>query len=938
MQLGIVRLMGYLPEDWLRQVPPPVVQFVSQQLGIIPEVLAAYGDRAATRTQHLQQVLSHLGYRKWQPLDGPGLEAWLLERALEHDQPRLLLQAACQKLRQDRLLRPAISALELLVSQALLQTDAATYKRLSPLLTPAVEAQLDALLLLDPALRVSPHRWLCQPASSNTPAAINQALAKLTYLSELGISEWDTAGLNANRRKRLAHQARHRTSQALSRYAPTKRYPLLVAFVLESHGDVLDAVLTMFGDYWGLALRKAKRDHEAHLLAIRQARETALRVFAQVSRKVVDEQIPAAAVRDAIFAEIPREQVELALVAYHQLSDPKLDSPLAFLLRRYAHLKQFSANFLRHITFAHAFHGDRFDQALAVVVELQTRIRRKLPTDVPTDFITPSWQGFVLPQQEVERLPYELCVLATLRERLRSGDVFVPGSRKFADLESYLIPTSEWPGLRPEVLRQLGLPPDPVQRLHERLAELEALLPRVTALLQAGGEVRLEDGELVLQTLQADELPDSWRTLDEQIRARMPVVELTDILVEVDAWTGFSAVLRRDPARAPEAPEPMYAALLAAACNISLADMARSSGLDYQVLWWASHQFLQEDDLKAATVQVVNQQHGQWLAQHWGGGGLSSSDGQRFPVSGAVRNAKALPRYFGYGQGVTFYTHTADHYAQYGSKVIPATERDATYLLDEILGNETELVIVEHATDTHGYTDLIFGLFDLLGLQYSPRLRDIGDQKLCRIRGWELTYPGLHFTGHIQPAYIEARLDDLLRVAGSFKLGYVTASLFISKLQAYPRQHSLTYVLQQYGRLIKTNFILRYLLSQPLRRKIHVQLNKGERLHALRVFLWFGGDGLIRRKQEEAQQEVVGALNLVTNLVVLWNTVYLQQVIETLRVEGVEVRDEDLVHLSPARFEHLNRLGKYTFPRIVEVQPNGFRPLRTPSQALGPEA
>lgn len=92
--------------------------------------------------------------------------------------------------------------------------------------------------------------------------------------------------------------------------------------------------------------------------------------------------------------------------------------------------------------------------------------------------------------------------------------------------------------------------------------------------------------------------------------------------------------------------------------------------------------------------------------------------GSASPVSGAVRNAKALPRYYGYGQGVTLYPHTADHYAQYSSKVIASTERDATYLLDEILGNETELVIVEHATDTHGYTDLVFGLFDLLGLQY----------------------------------------------------------------------------------------------------------------------------------------------------------------------------------------------------------------------------
>ena len=81
------------------------------------------------------------------------------------------------------------------------------------------------------------------------------------------------AALNANRRKRLAHRARHRTSQAIGRYAPAKRYPLLVAFVLESHRDVLDAVLTMFSDYWALAQRKAQREHEAHLLAIRQARE-----------------------------------------------------------------------------------------------------------------------------------------------------------------------------------------------------------------------------------------------------------------------------------------------------------------------------------------------------------------------------------------------------------------------------------------------------------------------------------------------------------------------------------------------------------------------------------------------------------------------------------------------------------------------------------------
>jgi TnpA family transposase len=98
----------------------------------------------------------------------------------------------------------------------------------------------------------------------------------------------------------------------------------------------------------------------------------------------------------------------------------------------------------------------------------------------------------------------------------------------------------------------------------------------------------------------------------------------------------------------------------------------------------------------------------------------------------AVRSqtATAIPRYFGYGRGLTFYTWTSDQFSQYGSKPIPSTVRDATYVLDGILDNETELPIAEHTSDTAGYTDLVFSLFDLLGLQFSPRLRDLGDQKL----------------------------------------------------------------------------------------------------------------------------------------------------------------------------------------------------------------
>ena len=151
----------------------------------------------------------------------------------------------------------------------------------------------------------------------------------------------------------------------------------------------------------------------------------------------------------------------------------------------------------------------------------------------------------------------------------------------------------------------------------------------------------------------------------------------------------------------------------------------------------------------------------------------------------------------------------------------PATVRDATYVLDEILDNETELPLLEHTTDTAGYTEIVFALFDLLGLQFSPRIRDLGDQRLFRLdRQKRHPHLGPLLKGRINRDRILRHWDELLRVAGSLKRGWVTASLLIGKLQSYPRKNRLTRTLQEYGRLIKTIFILRYLESEQLRRRI----------------------------------------------------------------------------------------------------------------------
>jgi len=183
-------------------------------------------------------------------------------------------------------------------------------------------------------------------------------------------------------------------------------------------------------------------------------------------------------------------------------------------------------------------------------------------------------------------------VLSTLRDRLRSGDIFVTGSRKYASLDTYLISSQKWPELKPEILRQLSSGDKTLHRLDERIKELEAYLPLMESILHEGGDIRLDDnGELVVTPLEAADLPATVEGLNQSIKACIPEVDLPEILMEVDGWTNFSTHLQglENEPRGAGHQALLLAALLAGACNIPLADMARSTGLDYQALWWVSN-------------------------------------------------------------------------------------------------------------------------------------------------------------------------------------------------------------------------------------------------------------------------------------------------------------------------------------------------------------
>jgi TnpA family transposase len=287
------------------------------------------------------------------------------------------------------------------------------------------------------------------------------------------------------------------------------------------------------------------------------------------------------------------------------------------------------------------------------------------------------------------------------------------------------------------------------------------------------------------------------------------------------------------------------------------------------------------------------------------------------------------------GRGVTWYNLRSNQDMGLNGIVAAGTLRDSLQLLCVVLEQETHVEPTEIMTDTGAYTDVICGIFWLLGIQFSPRIADIGGGRFWRIDP-QADYGPLNqiATHNVRTKPIAQNWDDLLRVAGSLKLGFVHPHNMMRMLQTNDQPTPLARGLQQLGRIVKTNYLLPYIGDENERRRVLTQLNRHEGRHDLARDVFHGGRGELHQRYWEGQEDQLGAMGLVVNAIVLWNTIYMDAALRQLRSEGYPVRDEDVVRLSPTMRPHINMLGRHSFALPEAVARGELRPLRDPRQQM----
>jgi TnpA family transposase len=937
VQLCFLRHPGrvWAPDELL---PMAMIRFIARQVSADIESLTEYASRDETRREHLAEILREYGYTTLSIANYRSLSAWLTQQARGTDSGLALVTLLVEEIQRRRIVVPALPVVERMTLAARARARQEAYTVLTADLTIDQRAKLDELFTLRAESRHTYLGWVRQSLGAANPTNILSCIERLTYLRGFGIPTVWATRLHQNRLVQIAREGANTDATHLKTFAADRRYATLVACVLDAVAVLTDETLEMHERFLGQQFRKAERKHLATFQENGKAINDLLKRYTALGRALIDAKSSNSDPYTALEKVLPWDELTASVQQAEQLAQPGEFDSLSLIAERYSVLRRYAPQFLSAFEFRASPASEELLKAVILLRELNATSTRKVPDDAPRAFVRPRWERHVFTADGIDRRFYETCVLSEVGKNLRAGDLWVTGSRRHKDFDEYLLPAQTFTAMRVGGL-PLHVELDGLKYLQERKTLLNAEFARVNQLAQDNElpQASVTDGALKISPLDNQE-SDEATALTRQAYALLPRIKITDLLTEVDSWCDFGrhfAHLRSGDA-VPDR-SLLLTAILADGINLGLSRMAEACpGIALSTLSRISTWHIRDETYAKALAEAVNHHHSLEFSAHWGDGSTSSSDGQRFKAGGVGEARGDVNARYGNDPGVTFYTHVSDQYAPFHTKLINATVRDATHVLDGLLYHESDLRIEEHYTDTAGFTDHVFGLCHLLGFRFAPRIRNIGDTKLFAIEK-----PACYATlapligGTVNTKQIAAHWDEILRLATSIKHGTVTASLMLRKLGSYPRQNGLAVALRELGRIERTLFLLQYISNAELRRRIHVGLNKGEARNALARAVFFNRLGELRDRTHENQRHRACGLNLVTAAIVLWNTVYLERAITVIRAGGQVVSDDALAHLSPLKWEHINLTGDYHWRKDAGLRNGRLRPLRSKQNAAG---
>jgi TnpA family transposase len=917
------------PED----IPEPIVEYIAKRAGLTGVTLATYPKR--TRARHRSEIRCHLGIHRWggaaETLAIQTIERIVAGRAHLSD----LVNGAIEALIAAHYELPALSTLRRLAggvhARATLDCFAAVDSRLDA----DIQQRLDGLLIVSKHAQASEFAALCKPTKRLSRSHLDELLKQLQSLGQLSLPPDLLDDVPPARIDAWAEEARRLTATELREYTPARRRTMLVCLIHRTRATRLDDLVTMLVRFVGRIEAKARAELESWHLERRINVAEMVGVLHDIARLRRDQPAaPDLAVKiDAIFQQAGgleriisaceqhlgkgakdwRRFIEPQLRPHRRWLYDLIDAlPLAASPRAAGVLEALSD------LQGEYFPGERADEILESAFD--------------GGFLDPKWRDLVAVPNEsgVYRLrALEAATFFELADALKAGDIHVRGAVNYGALTDDIFPIDSEPQAVAQFLRDRGFAANPKNFIQELKRDLERHIIGLERAVADDQTILFgPDRQPVVSRPAGITPPPSARDLADTIQDRMPNRTVLEALSNVERWSGFARHFGppgRLSAQIEDQSRRCVLTAFAIGSGLGAAQAARhfDEPISAHLLSFVHRRHMGSDSLRAACADVLNIYSKCELPTIWGPSDKVAADGCLIPTWDDNIQTSYHIRY-GKTGGVA-YRHVGTNYIAYFTHFILAGAYEGTYLFDALFSNPSTVKATGVYSDTHGQSAALFGLAHLLGVELMPRIRRWRSLKLYRSdMTLRLERTGHLYGGVIDWALIESHWKEFLRVALAIQSGRVEASWILTRLNSYSRRNKIYRAFRELGCVLRTIYLLRWIDSEELRRRVTHEANKTEHFHDFAAHLNIGSRGVLRTNSPVDQEKAVIANQLLANSVIAQTVVDQTRIIQQLKREGYPFALSDAKHLSPYLTRHLLRFGKFTTRCETEPLPENL--------------
>jgi hypothetical protein len=395
------------------------------------------------------------------------------ELAKQTDKGITLANALIQNLRNQSILLPSINVIERICAEAMTRATRHIYKLLTESLSDEQHRQLDTLLDLRENGNTSTLVWLRQSPGTPNAKHLLEHLDRLKMMEVLMLPVGIERQIHQNRLLKLAREGGQMTTQHLRDLESTRRYATLVAVVLEAKATVIDEIIDLHDRIIGILFNRAKRNHEQQFQQLGKAINEKVRLYWRIGNALMEAKQkgsdPFAAIESIISWDAFTQSVEEA----QKLARSEDFDYLYRIGDGYSQIRRYVPSFLEALQLKAAPAARDILEAVEILKTLNADNIRKMPKDAQIGFIRKRWKNLVFTEAGIDRRFYELCTLLELKNALRSGDIWVQGSRQFKDFNEYLLPVDKFATLKQTSKLPLSISTGCDQYLNNRLLLLE---------------------------------------------------------------------------------------------------------------------------------------------------------------------------------------------------------------------------------------------------------------------------------------------------------------------------------------------------------------------------------------------------------------------------------------------------------------------------------